>query len=76
MMHTPENGKQKIIIIIKLQFIVAVNHPHFFFSGKQCSFLFLSIKCSNLYLPVMFDDWRQNKNLNSKVPGSAPINFS
>jgi hypothetical protein len=30
---------EKIIIIIKLQFIVAVNHPHFFFCGKQCSFL-------------------------------------
>jgi hypothetical protein len=67
-----------------LQFIVAVNHPHFFFCGKQCSFLLWThfsfnkmlefLTCKNL--PVTFDDWSQNKNLNSKIPRSAPSNFS
>jgi hypothetical protein len=67
-----------------LHFIVAVNHPHFFFCGKQCSFLLWThfsfnkmcefITCINL--PVTFDVWRQNKNLNSKIPRSAPSNFS
>jgi hypothetical protein len=35
----------------------------------------LSIKCSNLVI-YTFDDWRQKKNLNSKIPRRAPSNFS